>query len=160
MLQPVFKDEFCPRRTPLSTLTEWALPTHANGHGTIFGGTIFSWVDVAGVAAAQRYARAKVVTVSIDELFFIAPINIGDLVLLKGYVNYTGNTSMEVEVTVEIDHTIAGHFTKAAHAFLTYVAFDPNGKKMQVPKFIPRTSEEIEKFRLAERRRQLRMAQQ
>ena len=67
---------------------------------------------------------------------------------------------MEIEVTVEIDHAIENRMTKAAHAFLTYVAIDVHGNKMRVPKFIPQTIIEIEKYRLAEKRRNLRMSAQ
>src|SRR5271156_5930299 len=82
-------------------MTELVLPSHTNALGTIFGGVVMGWIDIAGAIAAQRYARSPVVTVSIDHLHFIVPIRIGYTVKVQARVTYAGKTSMEVEVLVD-----------------------------------------------------------
>ena len=75
-------------------MTELVLPTHTNALGTIFGGQIMSWVDIAAAISAQKHSRRAVVTASIDALNFVAPVKIGYVIHLKAQVNYTGKTSI------------------------------------------------------------------
>ncbi|MCB0355949.1 MAG: acyl-CoA thioesterase, partial [Bdellovibrionales bacterium] len=81
-------------------MTEMVLPTHTNSLETIFGGTIMSWIDIAAAISAQRHAQRPVVTASIDDLHFIAPVKSGWVVNLKASVNHTAKSSMEVGVRV------------------------------------------------------------
>src|SRR6478672_10617826 len=80
------------------TMTEIVLPSHTNALGTIFGGQIVSWVDIAGAIAAGRHARRTVVTASIDALHFVSPVKVGHVVHIRASVNFAGRTSMEVGV--------------------------------------------------------------
>ena len=146
-----------PRRGTAS-MTEWVLPAHTNARGFLFGGVVASWIDIAGVAAAQRYARAPVVTVSIDRLHFITPVRMGCLVLLEAHVSYVGRTSIEVEVLVDSEDTIAGNRERAVEAYVTYVALDESGVPRPVPSFTPQTPAELARHREAEKRRALRPA--
>ncbi len=143
--------------TCLTRMTELVLPSHTNAHGTIFGGVVMSWVDVAGAIAAQRYARAPVVTVSIDYLHFIVPIRIGYAVNIEARVNYAGRTSMEIEVEVFAENTFNGDVRAATRAFLTYVAVDEFGRPKPIPAFAPVNAEQKKRFREAQKRRDLRL---
>jgi acyl-CoA hydrolase len=145
-------------RTPV-LMTEIVLPSHANSHGTVFGGIVMSWIDVAGAIAASRYARSPVVTVSIDYMHFIVPIKVGYTVLIHGTVTYVGRSSMEVECVVEAENSITGEVRKATTAFLTYVAVDEFGRPKKVPAFVARTDEEKKRFAEGEKRRKLRLQQ-
>ena len=69
-------------------MTEMVLPPDTNYHGTVFGGRVLQWIDIAGAIAAQRHARGKVVTASMDDMHFLVPIKLGDTVILKASVNY------------------------------------------------------------------------
>src|SRR4051812_44913077 len=89
-----------PDRSPVR-MTEIVLPSHTNALGTIFGGVVMGWIDIAAAISAQRYARSPCVTVSIDQLHFICPIKLGYTVNIESVVTYTGKTSMEIEVNVE-----------------------------------------------------------
>lgn len=149
---PIAVDPSC-----LTRMTELVLPSHTNAHGTIFGGVVMSWVDVAGAIAAQRYARAPVVTVSIDYLHFIVPIRIGYAVNIEARVNYAGRTSMEVEVEVFAENTFNGDVRPATRAFLTYVAVDEFGRPKPIPEFHPVSAEQRRRFREAQKRRELRL---
>lgn len=138
-------------------MTELVLPSHTNALGTIFGGVVMGWIDIAGAIAASRYARAPVVTVSIDELQFIVPIKIGYTVLIHAEVTYVGRTSLEVEVTVDAEKSTTGEIRRATHAFLTYVAVDEFGRPKEVKKWKPQTPLEKKKQAEGEKRRKLRL---
>src|SRR4051794_27648856 len=134
-------------------MTELVLPSHTNAHGSIFGGVVMSWIDIAGAIAAQRYARSPVVTVSIDHLHFIVPIRIGYTVMIQARVTYAGRTSMEVECLVDAENTITGDVRRTTKAYLTYVAIDEFGRPKRVPEFTARTAAEKKELREAEKRR-------
>lgn len=138
-------------------MTELVLPSHTNALGTIFGGVVVGWIDIAAAIAAQRYARSPVVTVSIDYLHFITPIKLGYTVKIRAHVSYVGRTSMEIEVDVEAENGITGECKPATKAYLTFVAVDKNGKPSPVPSFEPKTKEEKELRKQAELRRKARL---
>ena len=138
-------------------MTEHVLPSHTNALGTIFGGVIMGWIDIAGAIAAQRYSRSHVVTVSVDYLHFIVPIKIGFVVGIEACVTYVGKTSMEIEVIVTAENPITAETKRATQAFLTYVAVDENGRPKPVPPCKPRTTDDLERIKQAEKRRQLRL---
>lgn len=141
-------------------MTELVLPSHTNSHGTIFGGVVMSWIDIAGAIAAGRHSRSPVVTVSIDSLHFIAPIKIGYVVSIRADVTFAGTTSMEVEVVVDSENPITGESRKSTHAFLTYVAMDEFGRPKKVPALIPKSAAEKNRFKQAQERRKLRLKSQ
>jgi acyl-CoA hydrolase len=121
--------------TPAASTVEMnqlVLPTHTNALGTVFGGTIMSWIDICAAMSAQRLSRKVVVTASMDQLDFLAPIRTGQLVNLRAMVNYVGRTSMEVGVRVEAEDTLTGERVHAASAYLTFVALDENGSPIPI----------------------------
>lgn len=138
-------------------MTELVLPSHTNDLGTIFGGTIMAWIDIAGAIAARRYARNPVVTLSIDYLQFFVPIKIGYVVRTMAHITFVGRTSMEVEVIVEAENPSTGEVRKATQAYLTYVSVDEFGRPKPVPPFAPKTSEEKKRFKAGEERRVRRL---
>ena len=139
-------------------MTELAMPTDANILGTVFGGRIMQWVDLAGAMAARRHARMPVVTASIDELAFLAPVKVGDVVVLQAQVNAAFGSSMEVEVVVYDEHPDSGVRTRCCDAFLTFVALGEGRAKARVPPLLPGTDEERRREREAHERRARRLA--
>ncbi len=139
------------------TMTELVLPSHTNAHGTIFGGVVMSWIDIAGAIAAGRYARSAVVTVSIDSMHFLVPIKIGHIVELEASVTHVGSTSMEVEAIVRAENPVSGQTRMTTQAYLTYVAVDEYGRPKVVPSWRPKTRQEKEKWAAAEARRAQRL---
>lgn len=113
-------------------MTEIVLPSHTNALGTIFGGVVMGWVDIAGAIACIRHAKSPVVTVSIDHLHFIVPIKIGYTVIVHARITYVGKTSMEVEAIVEAENSATGERRRATQAYLTYVALDDSGRPKKV----------------------------
>jgi acyl-CoA hydrolase len=138
-------------------MTEIVLPSHANALGTIFGGRIMSWIDIAGAIAAGRHARRVVVTASIDALHFVAPVKVGHVVHIRAAVNYAGKTSMEVGVRVDSENPITGAMNHTSTAYLTFVALDDNGRPSAVPPVLPETPEEKRRYEQAKTRRESRM---
>lgn len=141
------------------TLSQLMHPEHANLLGNVHGGWIMKLVDEAGALACMRHAQRKVVTVSIDSMVFRQPIRIGDLVILKAEVSYTGRTSLEAAVEVLAENPITGEQTHTNTAYLVYVALDDEGKPTAVPPLLAETEEEKQKMRQAQERQQRRLTQ-
>ncbi len=138
-------------------MTQLVLPTHTNAFGSIFGGTIMSWIDVAAAIAAQRHSGKDVVTASIDTLNFIAPVYKGWVVNLKASVNFTSRTSMEVGVRVDAENPKTGEVFHTASAYTTFVALGANGRPTEVPPLQLETDDEKRRFHAAKNRREQRL---
>lgn len=139
-------------------MTEMVLPQDTNYHGTVFGGRVLQWIDIAGAISAQRHCRGKVVTASMDDMHFVVPIHLGDVVVLQASVNYTHRTSMEVGVRVEREERDSRNRIHAATAYLTFVAVDADGAPLPVPPVEPQTEVELRRNRDARIRRSFRLA--
>ena len=138
-------------------MTEIVLPSHANAIGTAFGGQVMAWIDICAGIAAQRHARQVVVTASMDDLHFRAPIRVGEVVLLKAQVNRAFHTSMEVGVRVEAENPLTGERRHCSSAYLTFVALDREGHRIPVPDIIPETENQKRRHEEAAERRRLRL---
>jgi acyl-CoA hydrolase len=134
-------------------MTQLVLPSHTNALDTVFGGTVMSWIDIAAAICAQRHSRKEVVTASIDELHFLAPIYKGWVVNLKASINYVSISSMEVGVRVQSENPITGESFHTASAYLTFVALGSDGKPTQVPPLQVETADQKRRFQEAELRR-------
>jgi acyl-CoA hydrolase len=137
--------------------SELMMPQHANVLGHIFGGVILSMMDKTAAVTAFRHARAPCVTVSIDRVDFREPIHVGDLIVMKSAVNYTGRTSMEIGVRVEAEDLISGRRRHTNSCYLTFVAVDRNGRPVEVPPIIPTTPIDERRFVAAMERRRRRL---
>ncbi len=133
------------------------LPSDTNWIGTIFGGRIMEWVDIAASIVASRHARRVVVTASMDELHFISPVKLGQIVVLKASVNFTHKSSMEIGVRIEAEDPLTGQRSHTSSAYLTFVALDEKGKPTEVPPVLPETSEEKRRFEEGRERREARI---
>jgi acyl-CoA hydrolase len=132
-------------------------PEDTNPMGVAFGGKVMQWMDLAGAVAATRHARRPVVTASVDHLSFLAPIHVGDFVIIKAAVNYAGTTSMEVGVSIESEDPHTGQRHHTLSGYLTFVALDGRGKPTPIPKVVPTTDQEKQRYEEARRRRQLKL---
>ena len=138
-------------------MTELVLPSHTNSLGSIFGGVIMSWIDIAAAIASQRHSNREVVTASLDDLSFIAPVYKGWVVNLKSSVNFVSRTSMEVGVRVDAENPRTGEVFHTASAYLTFVALDSHGKPTPVPPLRLDTDEDRRRSAEAQRRREMRI---
>ena len=135
---------------------ELVLPNDTNVLGNILGGKVMHYMDICAAMSAYKHARSPVVTASVDRLNFLAPAKMGDILILKSSVNYTGNTSMEIGVRIESENPISGEINHTASAYLTFVSLDDNRKPKPVKKIIPKSINEIRRFKEAERRKEIR----
>jgi len=138
------------------TMTQQMLPSDANPYGNVHGGVIMKLIDSAAGACAGRHARQRVVTARIDELSFVAPVVVGDLVYAKASVNDVGTTSIEVGVRVEAENVLSGKVAHVSSAYLVFVAIDENGKPARVPPLVAETADEERRQQAAKKRRELR----
>ncbi len=146
-----------PMRQSLVSMTELVMPNDTNPHGTLSGGRLMHWVDIAGAMAAMRHGRRKVVTVAMDEVSFHEPIPEGFMVLLAAVVTCVGRTSMEVRVEAHGENPVTGELSHTTTAHLVFVALE-DGVPAEVPEIIPETDEEkaIHARALARRERRLK----
>ncbi len=140
------------------TLTQMMEVTDANIAGTVHGGVIMRLVDTAAGLAAVRHAAGLAVTVAIDEMTFLEPVHIGDVVVLKASVNDVGRTSMECGVRVEAHDPVTGRMRHANSAYLVFVAVDDDGHPRAVPPLVVRSELEKRRQREATLRRKTRLA--
>ncbi len=143
----------------ISEMVELVLPNDANPLGTLLGGRLMHWIDLAGALAAHRHSRSYVVTASTDHLNFLIPVRVGDLVIFKSSVNRVYRTSMEVGIKVWVESYFTGERHHVSSAYLTFVAVDRHGRKLRVAPVLPETPEQIRRFEDAGRRRELRRAE-
>lgn len=138
-------------------MTHIVMPNDANPLGTIFGGRVMEWVDIAGAIAAQRHCRTPVVLAGLDEMSFHAPIKIGHIALVKARVNFVSHTSLESGVKVLSEDPLTGERRHTSSAYLTYVALDAQGNRVRVPRLDLQDDEDRRRFADGEKRRALRL---
>ena len=142
-----------------SELVEIVLPNDANPLGNLLGGRLMHLIDMAGALAAHRHSRSYVVTASMDHLDFLAPVHVGDLLILRSSVNRAFRTSVEVGVKCWVENYIACTKRHVSSAYLTFVAVDPAGKYLLVPPVVPESADEKRRYEDAGRRREHRQAE-
>ncbi len=133
------------------------MPMDANPLANVYGGSILKYIDEVAIIVAFRHTRTNVVTASIDRMDFLAPMHVGDFLILKAAINYTGRTSMEVGVRVEAEDPRTGHIVHAGSCYLTMVALDAHGNPTAVPAVSPSNDEERAWFENGKRRREERL---
>ena len=130
---------------------------HANQAGYVHGGVILRLVDSAASVAAIKHARRRVVTAAIDEMSFLAPVFIGDIVTVRAAVNDVHRSSMEVGVRVDVETLPIGKRRHVASAHLVFVALDRDGRPTPVAPLIAETKVEHRRQAQARVRREQRL---
>ena len=138
-------------------MTELVLPNDTNVFGNLMGGRLMYWMDIASALSAQKHANAPVVTASVDNISFEAPILLGNVVYIEAKVSRTFTTSMEIHISVWGEDALLQHRYKSNEAYYTFVALDLSGKPSKVPQVAPETEGEKRLYDGALRRRQLRL---
>lgn len=136
-------------------MAEVMQPGHANPAGNVHGGEIMKIMDNAAGVVAFRHARSNCVTVSVQDIAFLEPIYVGNLVQTYAKLLFTGTTSMQIGVTAFVEDMITGKRKKAITAFFTMVALDEANKPKKVPPLVLETDDdhlnyEIGKAKFAE----------
>ena len=136
--------QLIPKRASESAteMVQVVLPNDANPLGFILGGTVMHLIDIAGAIACHRHTRTLLVTAAVDDLQFLHPIKVGDLIILKSHVTCTFTTSLEVQVDVYSEETLTGRRLLTSRAFLTFVAIARDGSRIPVTPLLVETEEE------------------
>jgi acyl-CoA hydrolase len=138
------------------TMTVLMTPDMANFSGKVHGGSILKLLDQVAYACASRYAARYVVTMSVDQVVFRQPIQVGELVTFMASVNHTGISSMEIGIKVLTEDIRSQVVRHANSCFFTMVAVGDDGRPAAVPRLEPATVDERRRHAAAIVRRQLR----
>ncbi|RBL90722.1 acyl-CoA thioesterase [Chitinophaga flava] len=125
------------------TLRFLAEPSDVNFGGKVHGGSVMKWIDQAGYTCAANWSGQYAVTVYVGGIRFFKPIAIGDLVEINASIIYTGNTSMHISIDVFAGNPRQQQKQKTTHCVMVFAAVDDQGKTVAVPKWTPRTENEI-----------------
>lgn len=109
-----------------------AMPAHTNVSGDIFGGWLISQMDLGGSVLAHRIAKSRVVTVAVDRMVFLYPVNVGDLVSCYASLKHKGRTSMGIQVEAWVQRGIEEYAFCATEGLFTYVAVNSEGRPTPV----------------------------
>jgi uncharacterized protein (TIGR00369 family) len=139
-----------------TTITELMIPSYANFGGKIHGGILLSLMDKVAYACSSRHAGAYCVTVSVDRVEFLKPVEVGELVSLHASVNYVGRSSMIIGIRVEAQNVKTGIVRHTNSCYFTMVSKDENDSPQQVPKLILETRDDVRRFLEARRRKEIR----
>ncbi len=142
------------------SLTLLAGQKHVNLLGNVHGGEVMRLVDSTAGAVAQRHSGGPAVTAAMDEMAFLAPVHVGDILRASAQVNWAGRTSMEVGVRVESEpwNQAGTEPVHVASAYLVFVAIDADGRPRQIAGLAPQDPGEVRRMREAEIRRAHRLA--
>jgi acyl-CoA hydrolase len=138
------------------SMTVLMTPDTANFAGNVHGGTILKLLDQVAYACASRYAGSYVVTLSVDQVMFRHPIQVGQLVTFLASVNFTGTSSMEVGIKVLAETIRTREVRHVNSCFFTMVAVDDARKPVQVRPLEPATPDEVRRQAAAIVRRDMR----
>lgn len=148
-----------PTSASRTTLSHIMTSHDTNLLGTVHGGVIMKLVDDAAGAVAGRHSGGPAVTASMDEMVFLEPVRVGDLVHVKAQVNWTGRSSMEVGVRVMAERwNESTPATQVGSAYLVFAAVDAEGKPRPVPQVVPETEKDKRRNQEAQIRRTHRLA--
>lgn len=142
-----------PVRLSRTILSDLMSPPDANLHGTVFGGKVLAMVDKAAAVCAMRHAGCLCVTVAMDRVEFLIPIEVGDVVIVEAQVNGVGRTSMEVGVEVYAELPGGGERRHTNSCLVTMVAVDKKRRPVSVPAIVTETPDEKRRAKEAEARR-------
>lgn len=105
-----------------------AMPADTNSNGDIFGGWLMSQMDIGGSILATNIANNRVVTVAANEITFLRPVAVGDLVTCYAQLIRTGNTSLEIAVEAWVNNLRSDDMFVSTKGKFTYVSIDESGK--------------------------------
>ncbi|MFD2522301.1 acyl-CoA thioesterase [Emticicia soli] len=140
-----------------TTITELMIPSYANFGGKIHGGILLSLMDKVAYACASKHAGTYVVTVSVDGVNFLQPIEVGELLSLHASVNHVGRSSMVIGIRVVSENVKTGEQKHTNTSYFTMVAKDETtGKPTEVPELELESKDDIRRCLEAVRRKQLK----
>ncbi|CAG0926061.1 unnamed protein product, partial [Notodromas monacha] len=110
-----------------------AMPADTNWSGDVFGGWIVSQMDLAGAIHAERFSKGRCATISINQMTFLVPVKVGDVISCYTKLLKVGNTSIQMEIEVWDSHDSSRPPVRVTEGVFTFVAVDVKGNKRQIP---------------------------
>lgn len=147
-----------PVRSSQTTITELMIPSYANFGGKIHGGILLSLMDKVAYACASKHSGTYCVTVSVDKVEFLQPVEVGELVSLYASVNYVGKTSLIIGIRVEAQNVKLGKIKHTNSCYFTMVAKDDDNRPTEVPALILENDEEVKRFIEAMRMKEIKQS--
>lgn len=148
--------EFLPSRHSQITITELMIPAFANFSGKIHGGTLLSLMDKVAYVCASKHSGKYCVTVSVDGVEFLQPVEVGEMVSMMASVNYVGNSSMIIGIKVVSENFQKGTVKHTNSCYFTMVAKDENGHPCPVPGILLETPDDVRRFLKSIKRKELK----
>lgn len=130
----------------VTTITELMIPSYANFGGKIHGGILLSLMDKVAYACASKHAGEYCVTVSVDQVEFLEPVEVGELVSMHASVNYVGRTSLIIGIRVEAQNVKTNVIKHTNSSYFTMVAKGEDDKPTMVPELILETYNDVKRF--------------
>jgi uncharacterized protein (TIGR00369 family) len=127
-------------------ITELMVPAYANFGGKVHGGILLSLMDKVAYVCASKFSEMYCVTVAVEGVEFLAPVEVGELVSFKASVNYVGNTTMIVGIRVESLNVHSGITTHTNSCYFTMAAKNQAGQLTQVPRLIVENENQLRRF--------------
>jgi acyl-CoA hydrolase len=138
-------NNFIPIKDTELELSELMVPSHSNFAGKIHGGFILSLMDKIAFACASRFSKKYCITASVDKVDFLSPVEVGDLLILKAKINYTGNSSMVVGIRVDSQNIQSGEVKHCNSSYFTMVARE-NNKPAKIPGLLLKNEKDVRRF--------------
>lgn len=132
------------------------IPSYSNFGGKIHGGILLSLMDKVAYVCAAKHAGSYCVTVSVDNVDFLQPVEVGELVSLHASVNYVGRTSLVVGIKVISEDVTRALVKHTNTSYFTMVAKGTDDKPKEIPGLILETREEIRRYLESIKRRELK----
>lgn len=110
-----------------------AMPADTNWSGDVFGGWIVSQMDLAGAIHAERFSQGRCATIAINEMTFLVPVKVGNVISCYTKLLKVGNTSMQMLIEVWDSHDDSRDPVRITEGVFTFVAVDVRGNKRQIP---------------------------
>ena len=148
--------EASPSKNSDTQITELMIPSYANFGGKIHGGTLLSLMDKVAFACSTKHAGNYCVTVSVDGVEFLQPVEVGDLVTMLARVNYVGKTSLVVGIKVTAENIKLKTVTPTNTCYFPMVSKRNDGKPTQVPALILEDNIDVKRFAEAMLRKKLK----
>ena len=117
------------KKMKMSFLAE---PNDANYRGNVHGGKVMKWIDEIGYALSIKFTKKYCVTKFVDDIEFLKPINIGDLVKLDAEIIKIGVSSLRIKIIVYSENLIENSLKKNCECFIVFVAIDKHGNKIKI----------------------------
>jgi uncharacterized protein (TIGR00369 family) len=149
-------NDFRPINYSRTTLNELMIPAYANFGGKIHGGILLSLMDKVAYACASKHAGNYCVTVAVENVEFLEPVEVGEMVNMFASVNYVGSSSMVIGIKVIAENFKQGTVKHTNTSYFTMVAKDDAGKPTQVPGLILESKEDVKRFLEAIKRKELK----